>query len=502
MGQKILKTKIVPVLLSSVMVMGLLTGCELPFKKVTSESLIADYQSSLSNLKTASFNVNLDLGMEVSQDTTSIEMGASGIVKASFVKEDDDNYKIKSQSKIKVSLFGISETVKSESYTICDDGDIATYTKSEDDDEWTVEYSDSETTFSEALDKLKGLSDSFVLQEETTTYNDEECYVLKGNFSDILDDIGDMDEIEDLGVDLDDLTMDITLYLNKKTHEPVNATVAISDFYEVESDGYKLSLTSFSISIDISNINGDIKVSLPDEALDAEVTTDSSLIDDILTTTEGDEDVAPPTSESSPISNETTTTPSQTTGRVDQATSLSAYESEGVYFKPYSYGNNTYLLMTNNSSSTKSYKVYATFLKNGVEVYNDYSYLESQGNSFDCSWYYTTEDYDEIVWDVEIDEYPEDLIGDKLVLNDDFTIEEGSLYYEYSGSVTNNDYDEVSFGQYKLVLYDASNNVVGYDWGYFDNTDLKKNETTTFYGYAHVDGDKPTSYKIVFFADR
>jgi hypothetical protein len=180
-----------------------------------------------------------------------------------------------------MDYMGESETQTTETYLVEEDGEYVTYTLSG--DYWSRSVVDAE----EKDQLVNGVDYSYLkemkdedlnLAKEIQKIDDKKVYVLSFNVSgDYLSEQGmDMDELMGMGVDMDDVSFPMTLYIDTETFLPVRAVTTIDGLGDLlnEMMGESMGDIGGEMNIDVkcedfvSVITYDVKVpAVPTEAM-------------------------------------------------------------------------------------------------------------------------------------------------------------------------------------------------------------------------------------------
>ena len=298
-----MKKKVLLLIAMCTMLAYMLCGCG---EKVDAETLMTD---SVAHLKEATSMENeVELNCEFTLSSTegeidSLTIGFGGEFNASSIRDEDGN-SISYLKSTSTTKFGddVQEDV-TEQYNVTE-GDTKTIYECDTDGYWTKTESEAEG-FSDLADvDFTDFYSSFVLAEETQTCRGYECYVLTASLSsDELSAVAEQAEEKsegDMQDTLDTLTgftgdipftVDVTYYVDKKTHNPVDLKLSLGDIdndalseavAKIFGEGIGFSVDEFSFSISFDNINkvGDIEV--PQEVIEAAESGEYELSDDCI----------------------------------------------------------------------------------------------------------------------------------------------------------------------------------------------------------------------------
>jgi hypothetical protein len=181
-----------------------------------------------------------------------------------------------------MDYMGESETQTTEIYLVEEDGEYVTYTLVE--DYWSRSVVDDEEK-----DKLvNGVNYGYLnemkdedlnLAKEIQKVDDKKVYVLSFNVSDdYLSEQGmDMDELMGMGVDMDDVSFPMTLYIDTESFLPVRATIDMDAMTDMIDQMMAQSMGDLGVEVNmevkcedfVSNISYDVEIpAVPAEAKD------------------------------------------------------------------------------------------------------------------------------------------------------------------------------------------------------------------------------------------
>ncbi len=470
------------------MIAGCLTGCG---HRATAESLMEEYLDITTNAESITLDGNIVLAMNVGDSSTTMELKLDGDLKTAIVKEDEENYISKTKTNMTVSMLGVSEKVKQESYSECEDGEITTYTKDLDTDTWTVDYSYQEDV-SNQLDNLKEYAGAFELEKKTQKIGKTDCYVLKGtltgneNMEEMMDEIG-------MDFDGNEFLMNCTLYMSKDKHEPVRLEMYLDESIvgkEMDFDDYTMSISELSYIIDISKINNTSEINIPDEAKNSYVSDDieDDSIFDVETEVNTETEIPVVETETTEIETETPETESfEVSNPSTGITGLNSLENENLSFRAYeqplSYGGTMiYVLGINTNAEDRSTEIQMTFYKNGTKIDETSRYLDLEDGCYDITSVYVEEDYDEIKFNLVKSNVYSKLAGSEIDV--DYSFGNG----EFFGTITNNTQETISYPQVKFVIWGENKEVLEFNDTYAEDNTLAPGESSTFSSYYDYEG--------------
>ena len=288
-----MKKKLAVLLGAGALTMAALCGCGATTEQVVDKMFDQDAKS---------FAMNMDMDVDVSAGISgmSIDLSVGGTMEAEVDNSDEDAPASHVTLDVKASAMGSSQKVKTESYVITDDDEVATYVKDPDSGDWTVTRAEGEEnpldkkTREKIIDEVKDVIKGAELQKKTEKKEGEDCYVLKLNttadaFEGVIDVMWDAlgddvtDEISDAGADkktivkyLSYFNIDSTFYASKKNGYLVAMDL---DLAESDTDGLikqagkdfgdmtsALGVDLDSISLDISALSFNLTFSDWDDA--------------------------------------------------------------------------------------------------------------------------------------------------------------------------------------------------------------------------------------------
>lgn len=278
-------TKAAAVFAAFILGAGALLGCS--FGKPTAESLLAASSKQVAEMKTADVDLDFHFDMEIEQGIIPIplQMDMEGDIR--YVREDMDHYKTETKGDIDVSAFGFSSEAQTVNYTVCEDGEVTSYTKKPDSDMWIKQSRENakiQAGDMSQISKILSVISLFTLQEDTVMENDTECYVLTAEITG--SDIPVFDN--DVNLDLDRLKMYLTYKLNKKTKSPVSLLItadqdSLEELLE-ESLGKNVrsvNVNRFDVELLFVSIDEDFTIDVPDEVYEAQEGEEQGVFDSL-----------------------------------------------------------------------------------------------------------------------------------------------------------------------------------------------------------------------------
>jgi len=295
----------------AVLMAASLTGCSF---KATPESISKKVISHMASVKSAAGNMTVEFNGNISIPDYDQEMDMEMTMDMDFEMTTDPIVSHETGS-LDMTAAGQSMSYKTEVYSQVDDDQMLTYTSEDDGDTWTKTTTDMDddelenagAVFNEQL--FKNIQDGEYdteLAEDTEKVNDADCYVLSFTCSgDQIRDIMTVSSMEDMfeGIDdkdLEDTDVDISIYVDKKTWEPLKYTMDMADLGALFIES-SMGLTGSDIDVDtdidtftyeetIDEYNGVDEIEIPKEALKAEESTDSGLFSGMEEETETETD--------------------------------------------------------------------------------------------------------------------------------------------------------------------------------------------------------------------
>lgn len=272
------KKGFIPVILSTIMVIGSLTGCGA--EKVTAESLLSN---AFGSKEVASLDANVVFDLDMDVDASSL-MGSDSDADTTMnfaVSLDCDVQSTKdvahTEGKAIVAFFGAKTKVDIESYTDIENKTAYTYDK--DSDSWVKSDLDSSSFgFNNLSDKFSAdLFDNITLAERKSKDDD---YTVTGTiaYKNIKDFVGE--ELENLSdstgtddLDLDKLSFNVTMNFDKDS-KLVKSMTYIVDTKAFNSDEY--TINKFEIATTVNSVNKNNDLSIPKDVEKNAVEKDSS----------------------------------------------------------------------------------------------------------------------------------------------------------------------------------------------------------------------------------
>jgi hypothetical protein len=250
-----------------------LTAREVADKMIEAMSKVESIQNDVT--------FKMDINMAISADGESLDMGMAMDMDMQTISSTNP---VASYSKavMVMDYMGESETQTTETYLVEEDGEYVTYTLVE--DYWSRSVVDDEEK-----DKLvNGVNYGYLnemkdedlnLAKEIQKVDDKKVYVLSFNVSgDYLSEQGmDMDELMGMGVDMDDVSFPMTLYIDTESFLPVRATIDMDAMTDMIDQMMAQSMGDLGVEVNmevkcedfVSNISYDVEVpAVPAEAKD------------------------------------------------------------------------------------------------------------------------------------------------------------------------------------------------------------------------------------------
>lgn len=227
-----------------------MTSCA---KKATLESLLEDAAEKSAKLESYEMDAVLDVDIDLDIETMSIGVQLGG--EANVTTTEDATY---ISGEATYNVFTENDTIEMEAYLMKDGDEYIVYTDAG--DGWTMTSSEDSTDMDpddisgvfdtiqmgKLIELLADHSDDLELNEELDKVNKKDAYLIEGDVSgeylmDLLEnmDIGDTadsltDALDDTGIDFDieDITVEVSLWIDKKTTLPVKMTIDFSSFLQ------------------------------------------------------------------------------------------------------------------------------------------------------------------------------------------------------------------------------------------------------------------------------
>lgn len=272
------KKGFITTILTTVMVLGSLTGCGA--EKVTAESLL---NNAFGSEEVASLDANVVFDLDMDADASSLmDSDSDTDTTMNFaVSLDCDVQSTKdvahTEGKATVAVFGTKTKVDIESYT--DIKNETAYTYNKDSDSWVKsDLNSSSFGFNNLSDKLSAdLFDNLTLAKRKSKDDD---YTVTGTiaFKNIKDFVGE--ELENLSestgtddLDLDKLSFDVTMNFDKDSKLVKSMTYSV-DTKAFDSDDY--TINKFEITTTVNSVNKNNDLSIPKDVEENAVEKDSS----------------------------------------------------------------------------------------------------------------------------------------------------------------------------------------------------------------------------------
>ena len=219
---------------------------------------------------------DMDMAMEISQSGVSMNVDTSMNMDFETTVEPSA---LHGTATVDVGMLGLS--MEMEMYTMMEGEQAVSYTRMG--DQWMKQSVDMPESAASSnmvldLDNLFGENPELTLQDDTEEENGEEVYVITGSVS--AEDLN-MDEfneimgsvngagLEDLGLDLSGLQMDVTLTVYKDSHLPASLSMKSSgegDVFTMDVEGVEAALTSLSYDMTFEEYDTVDEIVLPEEA--------------------------------------------------------------------------------------------------------------------------------------------------------------------------------------------------------------------------------------------
>lgn len=252
---------------------AVLSGCG---ENVTAESLMQDAAEKMAGINSMTGVYDMDMAMEISQSGVSMNVDTSMNMDFETTVEPSA---LHGTATVDVGMLGLS--MEMEMYTMMEGEQAVSYTRMG--DQWMKQSVDMPESAASSnmvldLDNLFGENPELTLQDDTEEENGEEVYVITGSVS--AEDLN-MDEfneimgsvngagLEDLGLDLSGLQMDVTLTVYKDSHLPASLSMKSSgegDVFTMDVEGVEAALTSLSYDMTFEEYDTVDEIVLPEEA--------------------------------------------------------------------------------------------------------------------------------------------------------------------------------------------------------------------------------------------
>ncbi len=252
---------------------AVLSGCG---ENVTAESLMQDAAEKMAGINSMTGVYDMDMAMEISQSGVSMNVDTSMNMDFETTVEPSA---LHGTATVDVGMLGLS--MEMEMYTMMEGEQAVSYTRMG--DRWMKQSVDMPESAASSnmvldLDNLFGENPELTLQDDTEEKNGEEVYVITGSVS--AEDLN-MDEfneimgsvngagLEDLGLDLSGLQMDVTLTVYKDSHLPASLSMKSSgegDVFTMDVEGVEAALTSLSYDMTFEEYDTVDEIVLPEEA--------------------------------------------------------------------------------------------------------------------------------------------------------------------------------------------------------------------------------------------
>ena len=213
---------------------GVLTGCGAPKPEEFVDKMMENEMSSFAG------NIDMDVDMTVNYQGMGVGLKVNGDMDVEVDSSDKDAPASHVAMNLSYEALGSSDTVKTEAYSITEDGQLVAYALEPESNTWVKTSAEvqEKSLDEETLNKIREVSADVLktgeVQKDAVSVNGEDCWVLKVNttadaYSDVydilLDAAGDeaKEELEGSGVDksmiesyLSYFNVDMTVYASKK----------------------------------------------------------------------------------------------------------------------------------------------------------------------------------------------------------------------------------------------------------------------------------------------
>lgn len=255
-----MKRKIISILLCAIPLTMSMTGCSL--LKPNVEKILTKSNQVVEKAEDIEGTFVMDMEVTAESDGTSMSMGVSADTDLEVDQKDEISHMDGSMS---VSVLGMSQDVDFEMYA---DPDM---TYSCIDGEWTASESDTDD-FSIGTFNVDALKEVLTLEEDQK----DGCFVLTGEtdideLSELTGDLMDLDSLMS-NAGLKDAEVEIEILIDAKSYAPVSQTFTMD--FDVEDD--TISDATLDLTITFDDLEADLDLEIPDEALDADETQTTS----------------------------------------------------------------------------------------------------------------------------------------------------------------------------------------------------------------------------------
>lgn len=258
--------KVLAILLAFVMLTSVLSGCSLFEKKPTKESLIGFAEQTIEDSESVDLGLDMVLDMEITEDGFKVpmEMDIEAEIQSHY---DSETAYMSLQAKM--NILGKDMSMSREAYIVEEDGDLVEYSKESEDGEdtgWYKDYSsgmDFDDPSGNIFESISDNLDAFELDEDTSNYDGNECYVLRGELDSSEEFLEGLDMEDLMGeFEYDEVKVDITAYFLKDSKLPyavhLDMTDSFADAYETEA-----SVEEFTMTLTFHSFNEIDEIKVP-----------------------------------------------------------------------------------------------------------------------------------------------------------------------------------------------------------------------------------------------
>lgn len=250
-----------------------LSGCG---EKVTAEGLMQEAAEKMAEVKSMKGVYDMDMTMGVSQSGISMDVDVSANMDFESTAEPSAMH---CNMVMDMGMLGLS--VETEMYVMMEEDQAVSYVCMG--DQWMKQSAAMPDTASDTgmvlnLDTLFGENAALTLLDETEEENGKEVYVITGTVSAEDIDMEQFNEImgstgaaglDDLGLDLSGLQMDVALRLYTDSRLPASVSMKSSgdgEVFTMEMEGVETTLDSLSYELKIEEYDTVDEIVLPEEA--------------------------------------------------------------------------------------------------------------------------------------------------------------------------------------------------------------------------------------------
>lgn len=265
------RVKCVGLSLLLVLLVLALGGCKKE-ESVTAEGLLEEAGAKMSNAKSMSGNMKMDVSVSYKESGLSGSIGMTADLDIESTVEPQASH-------IKGSVGLLGMTIEMESYGVVENGRVVTYTNAM--DEWSKTESGEMPSAGEVQNILKNFKAEdlgLALAEETEKLDDREVYALTGTLQgDVLakllessgnalgDAMGDLGE----GLDYSSMSADMKILIDKEGHDLAQIKIDVNGLNEMADLGEEVSIDTCSVTISYYSIDDVEEIVVPEEAKSA-----------------------------------------------------------------------------------------------------------------------------------------------------------------------------------------------------------------------------------------